>query len=41
VTSEVTFVGFESKQVGGAVTDNRIIWTTRDGGTTWTAARFG
>jgi photosystem II stability/assembly factor-like uncharacterized protein len=41
VTGEVTFVGFESNQVGRAVTNNRIIWTTRDGGKTWTAAYFG
>jgi photosystem II stability/assembly factor-like uncharacterized protein len=41
VSGEVTFVGFESALVGRAVTDNRIIWTTRDAGTTWTAARFG
>jgi len=41
VNGEVTFVGFESRQVGRAVTDSRIIWTTLDAGTTWTPAPFG
>jgi hypothetical protein len=40
VTGQVTFAGFESKQVGRLVTENRVIWTTRDGGRTWTAAAF-
>jgi photosystem II stability/assembly factor-like uncharacterized protein len=41
VTGHVTFVGFESAKVARAITDNRTIWTTRDGGQTWTAAGFG
>jgi photosystem II stability/assembly factor-like uncharacterized protein len=41
ISGEVTFVGFESTTVGRAVTDNRIIWTTHDGGRTWTPATFG
>jgi photosystem II stability/assembly factor-like uncharacterized protein len=41
VTGSVTFIGFESRQVGRAVTDGgRSIWTTRDGGATWSAVRF-
>jgi photosystem II stability/assembly factor-like uncharacterized protein len=41
VTGQVTFVGFESAKVARAITDNRLIWTTRDGGQTWTAAALG
>jgi photosystem II stability/assembly factor-like uncharacterized protein len=38
VTGTVTFLGFESTTIGRAVTDSRTIWTTRDGGRTWTPA---
>lgn len=38
----IGFVGFESETVGRAVSaDGRTIWTTRNGGQTWTAAQFG
>ena len=38
----VTFVGFESAQVGRAVSDHGTkIWTTRDGGATWQPATIG
>lgn len=41
VTGAVSFIGFESPQVGRAVTDGgRSIWTTRNGGATWSAVRF-
>ena len=38
----VSFLGFESPTVGRAICDNgRTIWTTRDGGATWSSSRFG
>jgi photosystem II stability/assembly factor-like uncharacterized protein len=37
----VMFLGFESASVGRAIVDEQEIWTTRDGGRTWTPARFG
>lgn len=41
VTGAVSFIGFESRQVGRAVTDGgRTIWTTRDAGASWSAVRF-
>jgi len=41
VTGTVTFLGFESAQVGRCVTDGgRIVWTTTDGGLTWSAFTF-
>jgi photosystem II stability/assembly factor-like uncharacterized protein len=41
VTGQITFVGFESDQVGRAVGDSgRAIWTTRDGGVTWSKVAF-
>jgi photosystem II stability/assembly factor-like uncharacterized protein len=40
VTGQVTWVGFESQKVGRAVTDNRVIWTTQDGGATWQPVQF-
>jgi photosystem II stability/assembly factor-like uncharacterized protein len=40
VTGHVTWVGFESETDGRAVTDNRVIWTTQDGGATWTPVAF-
>jgi photosystem II stability/assembly factor-like uncharacterized protein len=40
VTGQVTWVGFESQKVGRAVTDNRVIWTTQDGGATWEPVQF-
>lgn len=37
----VSFAGFESTQVGRVVSaDGTEIWTTRDGGATWTEVRF-
>ena len=37
----VSFVGFESNQVGRLVADHGTeIWTTRDGGKSWTKVRF-
>ncbi len=35
------FLGFESDRVGRAVTDGSTIWTTRDGGASWTPVHFG
>jgi photosystem II stability/assembly factor-like uncharacterized protein len=40
VTGHVTWLGFESNTDGRAVTDHRIIWTTEDGGVTWTPVAF-
>jgi photosystem II stability/assembly factor-like uncharacterized protein len=38
----ITFVGFENSQVGRVVAQHgRSIWTTRDGGRTWTPVYFG
>jgi photosystem II stability/assembly factor-like uncharacterized protein len=40
--SGVSFLGFESPTVGRAVTSGgRTIWTTHDGGQTWTPVQFG
>lgn len=41
VTGHITFVGFENRSVGRAVTDGNAIWTTRDAGESWTQAAFG
>ena len=42
VTGTVSYLGFESPAVGRAVANKgQTIWTTRDGGTTWTAVTFG
>jgi hypothetical protein len=42
VTGPVGFVGFESDTVGRAVSaDGTTIWTTRNGGATWTPMHFG
>jgi photosystem II stability/assembly factor-like uncharacterized protein len=42
VTGEIGWVGFESQQVGRAVSgDGSTIWTTRDGGATWHPASIG
>jgi photosystem II stability/assembly factor-like uncharacterized protein len=42
VTGRISFVGFESDRVGRAVADDgRTIWTTRDGGASWTKAGLG
>lgn len=41
VPGGVTFVGFENSQVGRVVAQHgRSIWTTRDGGRTWTPITF-
>lgn len=41
VTGAVTFVGFESAEVGRVIAaDGQALWTTRDGGATWTRATF-
>jgi photosystem II stability/assembly factor-like uncharacterized protein len=41
VPGDVTFVGFESTQVGRVIAQNgRSIWTTRDSGRTWTPISF-
>ncbi len=38
----MSFLGFESPSVGRAVTDGgRTIWTTFDGGKTWSPFHFG
>lgn len=42
VSGPVGWVGFESPTVGRAVSgDGSTIWTTRDGGVSWQATRFG
>jgi photosystem II stability/assembly factor-like uncharacterized protein len=42
VTGQIGWVGFESQQVGRAVSaDGTTIWTTRDGGATWHPASIG
>jgi hypothetical protein len=42
VTGEIKFVGTESQTEGSAISgDGKTIWTTVDGGKTWTAATFG
>jgi photosystem II stability/assembly factor-like uncharacterized protein len=42
VTGRISFVGFESDRVARAVADDgRTIWTTRDGGASWTKAGLG
>jgi photosystem II stability/assembly factor-like uncharacterized protein len=41
VKGNVTFVGFESETVGRAVTDGNTIWTTQDGGKSWSRVAFG
>jgi photosystem II stability/assembly factor-like uncharacterized protein len=42
VTGDIGWVGFESQQVGRAVSkDGTTIWTTRDGGATWHPASIG
>jgi photosystem II stability/assembly factor-like uncharacterized protein len=42
VSGRIAFVGFESPQVGRAVSsDGNTIWTTRDGGDNWTATTLG
>ena len=42
VSGTLSFVGFESANVGRAVSDGgRTVWTTRDAGRTWTAVQFG
>jgi len=42
VTGAIGWVGFESQQVGRAVSaDGTTIWTTRDGGATWHRASIG
>lgn len=41
VTGRPSFVGFESQTLGRVVTDGgRIVWTTKDGGQTWSPYRF-
>jgi photosystem II stability/assembly factor-like uncharacterized protein len=41
VTGAVTFAGFESPTVGRVVTDSgRRIWTTADGGRSWSSIEF-
>jgi len=41
VTGQVSFVGFESGTVGRAITDGgRTVWTTHDGGRTWSEFTF-
>ena len=40
--ANASWVGFESQTEGRAVTDGgRTIWTTHDGGQTWSPYRFG
>jgi photosystem II stability/assembly factor-like uncharacterized protein len=42
VSGPIGWVGFESQQVGRAVSaDGTTIWTTRDGGATWHSASIG
>lgn len=42
VTGRIGWVGFQSRQVGRAVSaDGTTIWTTRDGGATWRPATIG
>jgi photosystem II stability/assembly factor-like uncharacterized protein len=42
VTGRISWVGFESQQVGRALSaDGTTIWTTRDGGATWRPAAIG
>ena len=42
VSGGIGFVGFESTDVGRAVSsDGATIWTTRDGGSSWTPFTFG
>lgn len=41
ISGKVSFVGFESQTLGRIVTDGgRTIWTTTDGGTSWTPYTF-
>ena len=40
VTGQVTWVGFETTTEARAVTNNQTIWTTEDGGKTWSPVVF-